>query len=235
VITKAHNVVLSHESGVAWYGADLPEPPRRLHVTAPRNRGKRADAIRGAQLHRANLDADEIVTVRGVPVTTPHRTALDVARRSSLDHAVAIVDALIRGGLLYPDEFNSAAARAVGPGSTRIRLVARLMNPRSGSILESLVRVLIWRSNLPDPIAQFSFIHPTRGWVGYVDFAWPELRAVLECDGYEYHSSRGPFQKDRRRWTAIGGSGWRLAVLTWFDVMGDPDYAIAAIRELLAQ
>jgi very-short-patch-repair endonuclease len=104
----------------------------------------------------------------------------------------------------------------------------------SGSILESLTRVLLWRHHLPVAVSQHPFCHPQRGLIGYVDFAWPQLKAILECDGYEFHSSRGPFQKDRRRWSAIGSSGWHLAVVTWFDVTCDPGYVVALALDLLA-
>jgi very-short-patch-repair endonuclease len=86
---------------------------------------------------------------------------------------------------------------------------------------------------LPAPTSQWSFTHPRRGWIGYLDFAWPAARAALECDGYQYHSSREAFQTDRRRWTAVGTAGWHLAVVTWFDVMYDPDYVVEVVQELL--
>jgi very-short-patch-repair endonuclease len=67
-----------------------------------------------------------------------------------------------------------------------------------------------------------------------VDFGWPQLKAILECDGYDFHASREPFQKDRRRWSAISSAGWRLGVVTWFDVTRDPIYVVTLVRELLA-
>jgi predicted transcriptional regulator of viral defense system len=234
VVTTACNVGLSHESAAAWYGVDLPEPPDHTHVTAPRNRGRRRDAISGVRLHRKTLGGYEVTELRGVRVTTPLRTALDIARHASLEHGVAIVDSFLRAGMLSADEFIAAAGRCHGPGRVRIQLVASLIDSKSGSILESLTRVLLWRNQIPPPTSQYSFTHPTRGWIGYMDFAWPQVRAILECDGYEYHASRIPFQKDRRRWSAIGGAGWHLGVVTWFDVTCDPQYVIDLARELLS-
>jgi very-short-patch-repair endonuclease len=108
-----------------------------------------------------------------------------------------------------------------------------LIDPDSGSILESLTRVLVWRSGLPMPKSQFT-VRESTGWVGRVDFAWPWLKAILECDGYEFHADRSAFQKDRRRWSALSRSGWRLGVVTWFDVTCDPEYVVALVRDLLA-
>jgi very-short-patch-repair endonuclease len=233
-VTVACNVVLSHQSAAAWLGVDLPEPTRATHVTAPRNRGRRRDAVKGVRLHRANLHRGEVVVVRGVRVTSPVRTALDIAQHAPIEHAVAVVDAYLRGGFFGVEEFSAAALRMQGPGRVRAQLVATLMDPASGSILESLTRVLLWRSGLPQPQSQLSFRHPRRGWVGYVDFGWPQFKAILECDGYDFHASREPFQKDRRRWSAISSAGWRLGVVTWFDVTRDPIYVVTLVRELLA-
>lgn len=233
-ITQAHKVSLSFESAAAWLGADLPSAPRELQATAPRGRGQRRDAIKGVSLHRADLATCDVLTVAGVRVTTPLRTAIDIARNRTTETAVAIVDALIRAKRLTAEEFIVAASLARGAGRRRVLAVASLINPKSGSILESFTRVLMWRHGLPDPVAQYSFTHPSRGWIGYMDFAWPELRAILECDGYEYHASRDSFQKDRRRWTAVSGSRWNIAVVTWFDVTCDPEYVVAAVHDLLA-
>ena len=70
--------------------------------------------------------------------------------------------------------------------------------------------------------------------MGYLDFAWPTVRVALEADGYEFHSDRGVFQSDRRRWSAINRAGWRGGVVTWFDVTRDPSYVVELVRDLLA-
>jgi len=232
-VTLAWRVVLTGPSAVAWWGVDLPKAPGRLYVTAPRSRGRWRDAQPGICLARANLAMHEVVTLRGVRVTSPLRTALDYARRAALEDAVAVVDAFLRAKLVGYDEFISAAARAEGPGSRQLRLVADLADPASGSILESLCRVLLWRNGLAPECTQYSLTHPRTGWIGYLDFAWPSLRVALECDGYEWHADREPFQRDRRRWSAINRADWGSGVVTWFDVTRDPDYVVALVRDLI--
>lgn len=227
-------VVLSYLSAAAWFGVDLPKPPGLVHVTASRNRGRRMDAVRGVRLHRADLRGGDVTIVRGLQVTSPLRTALDLARHLPLEEAVAVVDSFFRARLLSPEEFATAAAKSAGPGRCRIQMVAMLVDPKSGSILESLARVLLWRNKLAPTHTQYLFQHRRTGWVGYLDFAWPTLRVALECDGYEFHSARDVFQRDRRRWSALVRAGWRPAVVTWFDVTGDPDYVVALVRDLLS-
>jgi len=232
-ITIAWKVVLSGASAVAWWGVDLPKAPDRLHVTAPRSRGRWRDAEPGVRLARANLASNEIMTLRGVRVTSPLRTAIDYARSAPLEHAVAVVDAFMRARLLSYDEFVAAAAKAEGPGARQLRLVAELADAKSGSVLESLCRVLLWRHGLAPERTQYELSHPRTGWIGFLDFAWPKLRVALECDGYEWHAAREPFQRDRRRWSSLNRADWGSGVVTWFDVTCDPDYVVALVRDLL--
>jgi hypothetical protein len=146
---------------------------------------------------------------------------------------VAIADAFMRARLMSHHDFVGAARAAKGPGRLRIQLVATLVDPQSGSVLESHTRVLLWRHGLLPENSQYKFTCLATGWTGLLDFAWPSVRAALECDGYEWHADRGPFQGDRRRWSALNRAGWRSGVVTWFDVMHDPDYVVALVRDLL--
>jgi predicted transcriptional regulator of viral defense system len=233
-VTMTMNAALSFESSVAWWGVEAARAPDRTHATTPRNRGRRRDAVRGVRLHRATLGPDDVTTLRGVRVTTPLRTALDIARHSSLEDAVAIVDAFMRAGLLSAEEFSSAVARAAGPGRVRMLRVAMLVDAASGSILESLTRVLLWRNGMCPSASQWTVSHAATAWVGRLDFAWPELRVALECDGYEWHADRPQFQNDRRRWSTLTRMGWLTGVVTWFDVTGDPAYVVGLVADLLA-
>jgi hypothetical protein len=226
-------VVISFWSAVSWYGLDLAKPPDALHVTAGRSRGRSRDSIRGVRLHRASLAGHEVQLVRGLPVTSPARTVIDVARVARLEDGVAVADAFIRCGALGLDDLHAAAAGVRGPGRARLMLVLSLVDPACGSVLESNTRVLLWRHGVVKPRSQWEHRDARSGWVGYLDFAWPELRVALECDGYEFHTDRATFQKDRRRWSALTRADWRLGVVTWFDVMGDPEYVVALVRDLL--
>jgi hypothetical protein len=234
-LAASWRVVLSSTSAAAWWGIDLPEPPDALHVTAPRSRGRWRDAVPGVRLHRAHLRSGDVMLVRGTRVTSPMRTSLDIARQAPLSIAVAVVDSFMRAGLVTRAEFDAAARAAQGPGRRRIQLVALMVDEQSGSVLESLTRVLLCRHGLAPERTQFPLRHRRTGWVGFLDFAWPSVLAALECDGYEFHADRAAFQKDRRRWTALQRAGWNCAVVTWFDVTRDPAYVVSVARELLAR
>jgi very-short-patch-repair endonuclease len=68
-----------------------------------------------------------------------------------------------------------------------------------------------------------------------LDFAWPEQRVTLECDGRGSHLNRRSFQRDRAKWTALGASGWRVLVVTWEDATERPQTVTARVEAALAQ
>jgi hypothetical protein len=157
---------------------------------------------------------------------------MDICRHAPIDKAVAVVDAFLRSHAFTFSEFLQAARSAKGPGRLRIQAAASLADSASGSVLESLARVLIWRDGLPIPQTQLS-VRGTTGWIGRVDFAWPDHKVILECDGYEFHAARDSFQRDRRRWSALTAAGWQVVIVTWFDVTRDPEYVLATMRRVL--
>lgn len=222
---------LSHQSAAAWWGVDLPRPPGAVHVTVPRNRGRRRDAIPRVRLHRNELRPHETTSCRGLLVTTPLRTAVDISRCDSLDDSVAVVDAFMRAGLVARRDFENDAAGTAGPGRRQLLAVSSMIDEKAGSVLESLARVLLWRNALAPTATQYWIRHDS--WAARVDFAWPEQQAILETDGFEYHSSPESFVGDRRRWSALVRAGWRVGVVTWSDVTGDPAYVVGLVRDLL--
>ncbi|HVT66015.1 MAG TPA: DUF559 domain-containing protein [Mycobacteriales bacterium] len=233
-VTKSMRVVLSHESAAAWSGVDLMAAVDRLHVTAPSNRGRRADSAPGVRIHRAHISASDIRTIRGVRVTGPNRTIADVARSSPLEGAVCIADGYLRSRLTTMSSLRAYAFTLAGPRRALAMKVANLADPGSASVFETLTRLLLIRSGLRVPLTQYTIRDHDGTWIGRVDFAWPEARLVLECDGFEHHSSRDAFHRDRRRWSALNRAGWRVVVVTWQDVVNDPTYVVGLVADHLA-
>jgi hypothetical protein len=100
----ADDAVLSHESACQLHG--LGSVPAPLTVfTAPTER----PAPRAARIHVSPLAPDEVMVVTGLPVTTPHRTLVDLVRDWTGHEQVgkAIFDAVRRDlvdlGALYAD------------------------------------------------------------------------------------------------------------------------------------
>jgi Transcriptional regulator, AbiEi antitoxin/Protein of unknown function (DUF559) len=232
-VSTAMKAAISHESGAAWVGASLLRPPTELHVTTPRNRGRRRDCIAGVRLHRSDVPDCDLIQVRGALVTTPLRTVLDLARSKPTEEAVAIADSMSRLRRFTPEEARSSAlALPPGPGRQAAIRVTQLIDPLAESVFESISRVAIATAGLPMPVPQHNIFDRGR-WIARVDFCWPQARLILECDGYEFHHDREAFERDRRRWTALTRAEWKVVVVTWRDVVGEPTYLVELIADLL--
>ena len=58
------------------------------------------------------------------------------------------------------------------------------------------------------------------------DFAFPDLRISIYCDGYEYHSDRGSFQKDRHQSMELQLHGWYVLRLSEVEILNDTDVVV---------
>jgi hypothetical protein len=68
-----------------------------------------------------------------------------------------------------------------------------------------------------------------------LDFAYPAIRLAVEVDGYVWHVSPAHQRRDHRRRNLLLGSGWRVLVYAWLDVMERPAAMAAEIRSCHCQ
>ena len=94
------------------------------------------------------------------------------------------------------------------------------------------MRLLLHRSPLPDPVAQF-VVRTGRAFLARVDFAWPEHRLALEYDGL-WHREPAQFAADRARLNRLTAAGWRVLFATAADLRR-PDALLARIGAELAR
>jgi hypothetical protein len=172
--------------------------------------------------------------VGGLRVTSPLRTVLDLCLTLPLTAAVVSTDSALRAGLVSRAALRRAcAALAAGQDRSRVARVVRLVDRRSGSVLESVCRVLFAEAGLPAPLTQFEVRGSDGRLLGRVDFAWPEHRLVVETDGFAFHADRASYRADRRRTHALVLDGWRVLRFSWEDVVHQPEGTVTAVREAL--
>jgi very-short-patch-repair endonuclease len=216
VLACGEGAVLSHQTAASVW--DL----RRvgsgaIHVTVPGDPGrKKRDGIR---LHRSTtLTASETTRVRGLPVTTPARTIIDLARTLSEDELERIVDEADRRGLVDFRELRSARSaslhavlRAYAPAPTRSEMERRFLRlcrdhgiprPETNTLIEGIL----------------------------VDFVWREQRFVVEVDGYRYHRAPRVFETDRAKDVHLTVRGWRVMRFTWRQITRRDAWVAAAVR-----
>jgi very-short-patch-repair endonuclease len=100
--------------------------------------------------------------------------------------------------------------------------------------LDSALEVRLWRAwpeDLPRPTPGFTFKDDTAP-PGRIDFAFPEQLLAIECDGFETHSTRPAFERDRVRLSRLAGLGWRVVHVTWLQ-LDDLDALFSRIKGAL--
>jgi hypothetical protein len=220
--------VLSGRSAAVLWGVDLAGVDDDVECTV--SGSCRAGGVRGLRVTRRALIAADITRRRGARVTTPVRTALDLARIEPVEEAVICLDRFIRSGLVTLDEVRSSAATATGPGCRRVRKAIELADGLAESPQETRLRLILHAAPLARPTAQYS-VYDGSGFVARVDFAWPDLRLAVEYDGV-WHGEHQQVGKDRRRLNRLSAAGWRVLFVTAADLR-EPAQLIARVRVAL--
>lgn len=189
----SNDSVFSHQSAAALWGLPNIGPwPSDVHVLVERASGGRSDP--GIRRHALGLDAANTSTRDGVLVTGLARTVVDLAASAPLFSAVAAVDGAIHkprygsGPMLSKEELY-AQWDAMMPfrGFARARRIIDFGETGAGSTSESASRVSIALLGFPAPQLQREFIVAGRG--VQVDFYFPEVDAIGECDGLDKYLS----------------------------------------------
>jgi hypothetical protein len=230
VLAAGAEAVLSHGTAAAAWEL-RPAGAGAIDVTVPGDpgRGRR----RGLRLHRSTtLTPDETTAHRGIPITTPVRTIIDLAttiKGRPLEHALDLAE---QHGLVDFAELRGAIeAHPTRPGSPSLQ--AMLSRYTAGAVftrseLEERFLALCDDHGLPRPNVNIRIEGSE------VDFAWRDARLIVEVDGYAYHRSPSAFEDDRARDFALTVVGWTVLRFTWAQITGRPGWVAAAIRRRLA-
>ena len=226
--------VFSHASALALHG--LPLHGMVLdRPTATRHRAG-GGSRRSSALRVANLPLDGVVQMLdGIPVTSPARTIVDVARTSGLESGVCAADQAIRRGLCTRLDLQVEADKAKGrTGVARARALPERTSGLAESVLETLIRLILVMAGVPEPELQVRLA--VRGGKRFrVDFFWPQWRLIGEADGFgkygtEPEEIRRNWAAERRRQAQLEDAGYVVIRWTWADLK-DPRAIVRRVRE----
>ena len=208
--------------GAKWVADDVPVELVHVNPRAPRGIVTRRDLL---------IDG-ETQTLAGRSVTTPERTAFDIARRASIRSAVARLDALARATSFNADDVLRVAKCHPGaPGLRRLETVLELVDAGAESPRESFLRLLLIDAGLPHPRTQIPVLDAGRLPVAYLDMGWEEQMVAVEYDGEQHRTDRRQYVKDIRRLEMLERMGWIIVRV----VVGDhPAAIVRRVRAALA-
>ena len=207
-----HAAVLAHGPGAllcCGSAADLcgysDTPSLVAHVVVPEGTGRSRP---GVVVHRRAIDPRDVRGWDGIPCTSADRVLVDLAPdRTEAELEILLVAAESVGLLRRHRLAELVDERAGRPGMSRLASLIALEPAIVRSPLE-LSMLPLWRAagverprvNLPIEVESRTLI---------VDFAWPELRMVVEGDSQRFHGDWASAERDRERDQLLALAGWR--------------------------
>lgn len=183
--------------GAKWIGS---ETPIELIWQNPR-------PPRGIVVRNERVDADEVTEIDGMTVTTPQRTAADLARHLPRDDAVAHLDALANAcGVAASAALTLLTRHPKARGLRRAPMALNLMDGGAQSPKETWLRLLLVDDGLPAPRTQ---IKVTDGFNdAYLDMGFDGPRVGLDYDGAVHQTDRKYYVRGIGRSELIDSQGW---------------------------
>jgi len=230
VLAVGPQAVLSHRDAAGLHGL-RPANHARVDVTTT-DRG-RTGGPRIATHVTTVLDAQDVTTVAGIPVTTVARTLVDLAYVVPRDHLTKAIREAERQRVFDLRAVEAAMARTAGRRGPGHRALKEAIEEYSAlglsatrSFLEDAFLRRLRDAGLPRPGVNVL----VEGF--QVDAVWRASKLVVELDGWASHHTRRAFEQDRERDAALTAAGWRVVRFTHREIAHRPDRAIETLRRL---
>jgi hypothetical protein len=235
LVLVSPRALASHDSAAVLHGQPRPTaaPPSVVSLIVP---GGVDFSGPGLRVRGSGVPLHHRTTVHGIPVTTPARTAVDLARGRRLASALIPLDGAarmlvstdtgaagneLRRAVRDRDRRQHALAeleRALGecfgwPGTVAVRDALRHTDPAAESPLESRSRGWFLEAGFGplDPGAPIA----CGGTTYWADFCEPTRRVIGEADGWAKYGEtlddvRSALERERRRQRRLEADGWRF-------------------------
>lgn len=215
LVMRPFTVVCDRTS--AWlHGVDTFEfreleilPPLETFVLRGYSRVRR----RGCRGGRRDLLSNDLMVLEGVQVTTPLRTALDLACKLGRRDAIAALDGFMRECGVTREGLESELPRyRRRRGVVQLRQLVPLADWRSESPGESWTRIAILDAGLPAPEPQY-WVQDRGRDLFRLDLAYSRSKVAVEYDGKDFHDSPEHRAADKARRTWLRDHGWTIIIV----------------------
>ncbi|OFE15954.1 hypothetical protein BA895_04540 [Humibacillus sp. DSM 29435] len=219
---------LSHHTAAQLWGAVVPDDPS-VHVSSRRSRAQRP----GIAAHRVKA-GQHVVTRRGLRLTSPGQTFLDLAHLLNLVDLVVLGDSLVKANRLSPADLVTLAADHRGPHSKLARRAAGLVRSGVDSAMETRLRLLMIFGGLPEPEVDHR-VHAADGSLLYrFDLCYLPWRLLVEYDG-RHHAADDQWHSDIARDEQFDSWGLRKIVVVAGDIYRTPANTLTRIRHAMRE
>lgn len=227
---------VSGPTAAALHGLDGFVLRRPLHVTVMRDRNVRRI---GAVVHTTGeLPAIDRESFEDLPITSPTRTIVDLARWEPAGRLTAAIDGALRDGLTSEDLLHRriAALRAKGRFGVPLLLDAlegREVTRGGHSWLEREFLRLAAGNGLPRPETQ-QVLSRAGNRLVRVDCRFLGTPVVVELLGHRFHRTKDQMSRDAERLNALVLDGYAPYQFTYDQVVSAPGAVVSTVRAALA-
>lgn len=226
LLACGEGALVSDRSSAYLWGL-LAERPPTVEVAVANGRCR---APQGVCIHRRRLKRRDVRSRHGLPVTSPARTLLDLAGRTTIGELDRLIAEARVKRLLRPGELERAVDRSdrrPGTANMRALLKAEGQPGITRSEAERILRRMIRHAHLPQPRTNVKIGRYE------ADFVWAAERVVLEVDSWGFHGTRRAFERDRRKDLALQAAGYQVIRITATQLTDEPLAVIAQLARAL--
>jgi very-short-patch-repair endonuclease len=232
VLASGPGAVLSHWSAAALWGLRS-NARERIDVTVSHRSRSSPDVHR----HISQVLTDERTVEEKIPVTTAPRTIFDLAATEPIDVVVSLLREMEYRELRDRLSLRDLAERYPGRrGVRKVRAALKRLEEeppgRKRSRLEERFAPFLRLYSMPLP--RFNDWIVLGGKNYQVDCHWPDLRQIVELDGWGGHSTRTAFREDRARDRRLRVAGYSVTRITWNQLDDEPEAVATDLRALLS-
>jgi very-short-patch-repair endonuclease len=229
LLACGQGAVLSHRSAAnLWHLLPYPASASAW-ITVPPRRAVERPRI---NIRRTLLHSRDIRTRRGLIVTSPPRTILDLSSLIDAEQLESVAAEAAYRGLASETELRDQVAGNEGKrGVAKLRHVLNLPGgpQRTRSQGERAMLRLLRKARITGYEAN-ARMH------GYeIDLLWRNAGVAVELDGWDGHSSRVAFERDRLKAATLNSHGISVIPITGRQLRDDPDGVIDRLRRAIAR
>lgn len=221
----------SHLTAGEIWGGWVPEHTF-THVSSPAEESR--CQRRGIRNHEST-PAARVVTYRGVRVTDPVQTFLDLCAELNLVDLVVFGDSMVKAGQTTPAGLAEAAKHWQGKGCRLARRAAGYVREGVDSPMESRLRMLIVLAGLPEPKVNFILHNANGSWRMRFDLSYPGLKLIVEYDGRQHAEDHDQWDHDIDRREELDRLEWRLLVVRSTGIFVEPERTLRRVATALRE
>lgn len=214
---------LSHHQAARLYGAVVPHS-EMLHVSivGDSHRSRRE----GICVHRSSHTPTRF---RGLPITTPEDTFVDLAAYLPLVDLVVLGDSLVRRKRTTPERLVRSSVNAAVRLRKHAVCAAQLVRPGTDSPMETRSRMLLVLAGLPEPEINICFYNQYGEIIRRTEMGYRKHRLAIEYDGRQHAESQSQWESDVARREEFDGADWRIVTLLAKDIYRTPGKTLERI------